>query len=70
MYDDFLHGRLQDRHNQAMRSEESRSARSTGTRVVGHLRGTRLNSEFSVSTFSAVLDSLEHADSGKNCPVK
>ena len=45
-------------------------------RVVDHLRGTRLNSEFifcsvcSVSTFSAVLDSLEHADSGKNCPVK
>ena len=45
-------------------------------RVVGHLRSTRLNSEFifcsvcSVSTFSAVLDSLEHADSGKNCPVK
>ena len=42
-------------------------------RVVGHLRSTRLNSEFifcsvcSVSTFSAVLDSLEHADSGKNC---
>ena len=47
------------------------------SRVVGHLRGTRLNhSEFifctvcSVSTFSAVLDSLEHADSGKNCLVK
>ncbi len=35
-----------------------------------------MNSEFifcsvcSVSTFSAVLDSLEHADSGKNFPVK
>ena len=46
------------------------------TRVVGHLRSTRLNSEFifcsvcSVNTFSAVLDSLDHADSGKNCPVK
>ena len=42
-------------------------------RVVGHLRGTRLNSDFifcsvcSVVTFSAVLDSSEHAESGKNC---
>ena len=45
-------------------------------RVDDALRSTRLNSEFifcsvcSVNTFSAVLDSLEHADSGKKCPVK
>ena len=52
------------------------SAELAFSRVDDALRSSRLKSEFifcsvcSVITFSAFLDSSEHAESGKNCPVK
>ena len=41
MYDNFLHRRLQDRHNQAMRSEESRTSNFTHNRedITGNNKG-------------------------------